>query len=291
MDPLCLARLALLGNPLRLRVVRLLIRHLPHPLAAGDLARALGVPPSTLSAHLAALCEAGLLVQRVRGPLRLYHAVPGALAYMIEVLGAELALGRAGGVPERAAAGRLRLLFLCSDGALLSPLAAALARRRLWGKLRLHAAGLDPASAYDPLLLALLDVWGVPPPGGVPIGAAGGAADLVIALDAASAQALPVAVQMPPPVCAYWPLPGAGAGLGEGRVIPRAIALHAGLRALEPRLAALARMQLGSAPRESIQAALDGLSSGLPEVARAAGSAPAPRRRWSSPALPASAAS
>ncbi|MCT4372959.1 helix-turn-helix transcriptional regulator [Yangia mangrovi] len=160
MDSLCLTRLSLLGNPLRLRVLRLLVRHLPHALSAGDLARALAVPPSTLSAHLAALCEAGLLVQRARGALRLYHAVPGALAHVIEWLGADVALGRAGGIPERVTAGRVRLLLLCADGALLSPFAGALARRRLWGKAQVQAAGLDPARAFDPLLLALLEVWG-----------------------------------------------------------------------------------------------------------------------------------
>ena len=287
MDQLCLARLSLLGNPLRLRVVRLLVRHLPHPLSAGDLARALAVPPSTLSAHLTALCEAGLLVQRVRGPLRLYHAVPGALAHVIDWLAGDLALGRAGGLGQGTAAARVRLLFLCADGALLSPLAGALARRLLRGKLRVQTAGWDPAAAFDPLLLALLEVWGLPPPGAPPRGTEGRPADIVIALDGASAKALPPAPQVPPPVCAYWPLPGAGAG----RVIPRAIALHAGLRALEPRLAALARLPVGTAPREAVQAALDSLSSGLPEFARAAGSAPERRRKWSSPALRASAAS
>ncbi|MBE9638372.1 ArsR/SmtB family transcription factor [Salipiger mangrovisoli] len=292
MEPLCLARLGLLGNPLRVTVLRLLIRHLPHPLAAGDLARALAVPPSTLSAHLAALCDAGLLVQRAQGPLRLYHAVPGALAHVIDWLGADVALGRAGAVPEREVPGRrrsarARLLFLCSDGALLSPLAAALARRRLRGGARVSAAGADPACAFDPLLLALLGVWGLPPPGDVPRGAMERGADMVIALDTVAADALPLGSQMPPPVCAYWPLPRAGAG----RVIPRAVALHAAMCALEPRLAALARLPSGSAPREAVQAALDSLSSGLPEVARAAGSAPAPRRRSPFPALPASAAS
>lgn len=284
MEPICLARLSLLGNPLRVAVLRLLVRHLPQSMAAGDLARALAVPPSTLSAHLAVLCEAGLLVQRAQGSLRLYHAVPGALAHVIDWLAADVALGRAGSdwQPEALP----RLLFLCSDGALLSPLAAALARRRLWGRLRVGAAGVAPARDVDPLLLLLLGIWGVPPPDAVPHGAPARGADVVIALDAAAAAALPVCSRAPPPICAYWPLPE----VRGGGVIPRAIALHMALRLLEPRLAALARLPFGQLPREAVQAGLDDLSSGLAEAARAAGSAPAPRQRSASPALRASAA-
>ncbi|WP_353471882.1 helix-turn-helix domain-containing protein [Salipiger sp. H15] len=285
MDQLCLARLALLGNPLRVAVLRLLVRHLPQAVAAGEIALALGVPPSTLSTHLAALCGAGLLVQRARGPLRLYHAVPGALAHVIDWLGADVALGRAGAEWPRG--GRLRLLFLCADGALLSPLAAALARRQLWGKARVMAAGVTPAARIDPLLVAVFGARGLAPPVPVPLGAEGLRADMIVALDGEAAAALPAGDAHSPPVCAFWPVPDAG----EGKVIPRAIALHAGLRALEPRLAALARLPLGTAPREAVQAALDSLSSGLPEAARAAGSVPAPRRRLSSPAPRASAAS
>lgn len=289
MDPVCLARLGLLGNPLRVSVLRLLVRHLPHPLAAGELARALAVPPSTLSAHLAALCEAGLLVQRVRGSQRLYHAVPGALAQVIDWLGADVALGRAG--TDWQPAGRLRLLFLCADGARLSPLAAALARRRLRGQARMRAAGVAPAEVLDPVLVEVLAAHGLPIPLplplGVPQGSGPGPFDVVVALDEGALAALPVAAQLPPPITAYWPLPE----VRDGPVIPRAVAIHAAMRALEPRLAALARLPLAAAPREAVQAALDSLSSGLPEVARAAGSAPEPRRRSTSPVLRASAAS
>ncbi|SDI48138.1 ArsR family transcriptional regulator [Alloyangia pacifica] len=289
MDPVCLARLGLLGNPLRVSVLRLLVRYLPHPLAAGDLARALMVPPSTLSAHLAALCEAGLLVQRVRGSLRLYHAVPSALAQVIDWLGADVALGRAGA--DWQPAGRLRLLFLCADGARLSPLATALARRRLWGRARVRAAGVAPVAALDPVLVEVLAAHRLPaclPVAlGVPFEVGAGKLDVVIALDERALAALPIAAQLPPPINAYWPLPE----VRDGPVIPRAVALHAAMRALEPRLAALARLPLAAAPREAVQAALDSLSSGLPEVARAAGSAPEPRRRSTSPVLRASAAS
>ena len=53
--------LGALAQPTRLEVFRLLVRHEPKGLAAGDVARALGVPQNTMSSHLAVLSRAGLV--------------------------------------------------------------------------------------------------------------------------------------------------------------------------------------------------------------------------------------
>ena len=53
--------LAALAQPTRLQAFRILANHEPEGLAAGDLARALEVPPNTLSAHLSILSRAGLV--------------------------------------------------------------------------------------------------------------------------------------------------------------------------------------------------------------------------------------
>jgi ArsR family transcriptional regulator, arsenate/arsenite/antimonite-responsive transcriptional repressor len=53
--------LAALAQPTRLQVFRLLVRHEPEGLAAGDIARALAVPQNTMSAHLSILSRAGLV--------------------------------------------------------------------------------------------------------------------------------------------------------------------------------------------------------------------------------------
>ncbi|MCF3629319.1 metalloregulator ArsR/SmtB family transcription factor [Thalassospiraceae bacterium LMO-SO8] len=55
------ALFAALAQEHRLAVFRLLMREGPNGLPAGDIARRLDVAPSTLSAHLAQLCQAGLL--------------------------------------------------------------------------------------------------------------------------------------------------------------------------------------------------------------------------------------
>ena len=53
--------LAALAQPTRLEVFRLLVKHEPEGLAAGDIARALTVPQNTMSAHLSILSRAGLV--------------------------------------------------------------------------------------------------------------------------------------------------------------------------------------------------------------------------------------
>jgi ArsR family transcriptional regulator len=53
--------LAALAQPTRLEAFRTLVSHEPHGIPAGELARLLGVPQNTLSAHLNVLARAGLV--------------------------------------------------------------------------------------------------------------------------------------------------------------------------------------------------------------------------------------
>lgn len=56
-----LLSLAALAQPTRLEAFRLLVRHEPDGLPAGEIAAALAVPHNTLSAHLSVLARAGLV--------------------------------------------------------------------------------------------------------------------------------------------------------------------------------------------------------------------------------------
>jgi ArsR family transcriptional regulator len=56
--------LAALAQSTRLDVFRLLVKHEPKGLAAGDIARTLAVPQNTMSSHLAVLSRAGLVSAR-----------------------------------------------------------------------------------------------------------------------------------------------------------------------------------------------------------------------------------
>lgn len=56
-----IAAFGALAQPTRLDVFRLLVRREPDGLAAGEIARQLGVPQNTMSVHLATLARAGLI--------------------------------------------------------------------------------------------------------------------------------------------------------------------------------------------------------------------------------------
>jgi DNA-binding transcriptional ArsR family regulator len=56
-------RLAALGHPQRLAILRLLMRRFPDRLPAGDIAQALDLKPSTLSNYLSHLMQVGLVTQ------------------------------------------------------------------------------------------------------------------------------------------------------------------------------------------------------------------------------------
>jgi DNA-binding transcriptional ArsR family regulator len=59
--PHALAALAALGQPTRLEIFRLLMRHEPEGLAAGMIAESIGCPHNTLSSHLGILARASLV--------------------------------------------------------------------------------------------------------------------------------------------------------------------------------------------------------------------------------------
>jgi DNA-binding transcriptional ArsR family regulator len=65
---------AALAQEHRLQVFRLLVRHAPHGLPAGQIAAHVGVPASTMSTHLAQLERAGLL-RSWREQRRILYAV------------------------------------------------------------------------------------------------------------------------------------------------------------------------------------------------------------------------
>ena len=80
--------LAALGNETRLRIYRQLVRAGEAGLAVGDVQARLAIPASTLSHHLGALRQAGLISQRREGRTILcaavYPAMNGLIAYLTD---------------------------------------------------------------------------------------------------------------------------------------------------------------------------------------------------------------
>ena len=66
--------LAALSQATRLETFRLLVKHEPHGLPAGEIAKAMGVPQNTMSAHLAQLTRAGLGISERQSRSIIYRA-------------------------------------------------------------------------------------------------------------------------------------------------------------------------------------------------------------------------
>ena len=66
--------LAALAQPTRLDVFKLLVKHEPDGLAAGEIAKAVAVPQNTMSSHLSILSRAGLVSARRFGRSIVYRA-------------------------------------------------------------------------------------------------------------------------------------------------------------------------------------------------------------------------
>ena len=63
-----------LAQPTRLEVFRLLMEYEPNGLAAGEIARRIGVPHNTMSTHLAILSRAGLIEAERQSRSLVYRA-------------------------------------------------------------------------------------------------------------------------------------------------------------------------------------------------------------------------
>lgn len=69
-----LEALAAISQETRLDTFKLLVRHEPEGLPAGEIARQLDVPHNTMSTHLAILTRAGLLMSDRQGRSIIYRA-------------------------------------------------------------------------------------------------------------------------------------------------------------------------------------------------------------------------
>lgn len=69
-----IAALAALAQPTRLETFRLLVKHEPDGIPAGELARLVEVPQNTMSTHLAILSRAGLIVGERQSRSIIYRA-------------------------------------------------------------------------------------------------------------------------------------------------------------------------------------------------------------------------
>jgi DNA-binding transcriptional ArsR family regulator len=86
---------AALAQSTRLDVFRLLVKHEPEGLAAGEIAKALAVPQNTMSSHLAILARAGLVMSERKSRSIVYRADLARLGGVVQFLLEDCCGGRA----------------------------------------------------------------------------------------------------------------------------------------------------------------------------------------------------
>ncbi len=163
-------RLAILGHPQRLAIFRLLIRRHPGRLPAGEIAAALALKPSTLSAYLSALVQAGLIGQERAGTSLRYGIEFGAVRETFDYLLLDCCRGR----PEICAPltsllhtgppamtdRKYAVLFICTGNSARSIFAESILRAVAGDRFEVYSAGTRPYSELNPFALEVLRAKG-----------------------------------------------------------------------------------------------------------------------------------
>ena len=276
---------AALGQDTRLGLLRVLLAAGPSGLAAGDIAARLGVPPSTLSFHLRALDQAGLIAATRQGRSLIYAAQVDRLRALVAFLADACCDGdpaRCGDLhrlfdPHRETArmtpATFNVLFLCTRNSARSIMAETILNDIGQGRFRAFSAGSEPLPAGPlPEVMAQLKAMGHDVSGlrskswDEFTGPDAPRMDFVIALcDTLNLQACPDFEGTH--VTAAWPLPDPAKF--SGTATERATLLNELYAALHRRLSIFTSLSFGALDRMALKARLDELAQPLAAGARA----------------------
>jgi arsenate reductase len=166
MKSLIPSRLATLGHPQRLAIFRLLMRRYPERVPAGEIAEALDIKPSTLSAYLAALMQAGLVSQKQESRSLLYTLDLLEVRQTFDYLLIDCCRGRPDlcapltsmlsqgsfPMPDR----KYNVLFICTGNSARSIFAESILREEAGDRFEAYSAGTRPQSELNPFALEVL---------------------------------------------------------------------------------------------------------------------------------------
>ncbi len=158
--------LSALAHPQRLAIFRLLMRRYPDALPAGEIAQVLGLKPSTLSAYLATLTQAGLIAQSRSGTSLRYAIQMTGVRQTLDFLLSDCCRGRADlcapNILKEAAMpqDKFNVLFICTGNSARSIFAEAALRATAGDRFNVYSAGTRPYSELNPFALQVLRAKG-----------------------------------------------------------------------------------------------------------------------------------
>lgn len=164
------SRLSILSHPQRLAVFRLLMRRYPDRVPAGELAEALDLKASTLSAYLSALSQAGLVSQERIGTSLRYQVAMTEVRRTFDYLLLDCCRGRpefCSPVSFPSATGnqpmsdkKYKVLFICTGNSARSIFAESILRKEAGDRFEAYSAGTRPRSELNPFALDVLQQKG-----------------------------------------------------------------------------------------------------------------------------------
>ncbi|WP_439122760.1 helix-turn-helix domain-containing protein [Marivita sp.] len=160
------SQLSTLGHPQRLAIFRMLVRRTPDKVPAGEIADALDIKASTLSAYLSNLLDAGLLSQTRVGTSLRYSVNVANVQGMLDFLLLDCCRGRPDMCSPLASGfeqgmmdmsfKKFSVLFICTGNSARSIFAETILRDMAGDRFDVYSAGTKPYSELNTMAVDVL---------------------------------------------------------------------------------------------------------------------------------------
>ena len=159
----CIKLLNTLGQETRMEAFKLLLKHEPIGLAAGEVARQLGHPQNSVSMQLKLLSDANLVITKRDGRSIIYRSNTEKLSELIKYLASECCLDGKCGLPfsenqntEIEKMKKFKILFVCTSNSARSIIAESICNNEFGDLFEAYSAGSNPKGTVSEGALKLL---------------------------------------------------------------------------------------------------------------------------------------